>query len=239
VSRVFPRVPHGEAHFTGRAVVRDVIIGMSDGLTVPFALAAGLSGAVASSAIVLIAGIAEVAAGSIAMGLGGYLAAASEVDVYRAELERERREIRDVPHAEVDEVRAVFRDYGLEGAALEAATSAVTSNPKSWLRFMMREELGLEEPDPSRALISAATIGLSYIAGGMIPLAPYALGLPIASALKVSVVLTLLALLILGVVKGYVTSVSPRRSAVQTAVVGAVAAGAAYMLARAVGGIGR
>jgi vacuolar iron transporter family protein len=233
---MYPRTTHVEQHFTGSATVRDVVIGMSDGLTVPFALAAGLSGAVQSSFLVLVAGIAEMAAGSIAMGLGGYLAARSEADSYQAELAREWREVRELPEAETAEVRQIFASYGLGGDALESATAAIRSTPEGWVRFMMREELGLEEPHPGRALRSALTIGLSYVAGGFLPLLPYALGFPISTALLVSVGLTLIALLAFGAVKGHFTGVPPARSAVQTAVVGGVAAGFAYALARLVSG---
>lgn len=142
---VYPRTTHREAHFTGSATVRDVVIGMSDGLTVPFALAAGLSGAVDSSFVVLVAGVAEMAAGSMAMGLGGYLAARSEVDSYRTELPREHAEVRDVPDVEAQEVRDIFRRYGLEGTAVESAVQAVRSSLDGWVRFMMRADLGLEE----------------------------------------------------------------------------------------------
>src|SRR5438067_2647010 len=166
---------HVERHFTGSAVVRDVIIGMSDGLTVPFALAAGLSGSIGDAFVVVVAGLAEMTAGGISMGLGGYLAGRSEVDTYRAELERERTEVRDMPQAEVAEVRKIFADYGLQGQSLDAAVNAVTSNATSWVGFMMREELGLERPDPRQALRSALTIGLAYVVGGLVPLAPYAL----------------------------------------------------------------
>lgn len=233
---MYPRTTHVEQHFTGSATVRDVVIGMSDGLTVPFALAAGLSGAVASSFLVLVAGIAEMAAGSIAMGLGGYLAAKSEADSYQAELAREWREVRDMPEAETAEVRQIFAAYGLSGEALESATAAMRSNPSGWVKFMMREELGLEEPDPSRALRSALTIGLSYIAGGFLPLLPYALGLSVQTAFLISVGVTLIALLAFGAVKAHFTGVSPWRGALQTVVVGGVAAGFAYALARLVSG---
>jgi VIT1/CCC1 family predicted Fe2+/Mn2+ transporter len=228
---MYPRTTHVETHFTGSAAVRDVVIGMSDGLTVPFALAAGLSGAVTSSFVVLVAGVAEMAAGSIAMGLGGYLAAKSEADTYRAELVREEREVRQMPDAETDEVRSIFAEYGLQGEPLEAAVRAITSNRPG-------EELGVEEPDPGRALRSALTIGLSYIAGGLLPLAPYALGLRLATALLASVVITLLALLVFGAVKARFTGVPMLRGALQTAVVGGVAAGVAYALARLVSGLG-
>jgi VIT1/CCC1 family predicted Fe2+/Mn2+ transporter len=233
---MYPRTTHVEQHFTGSATVRDVVIGMSDGLTVPFALAAGLSGAVQSSFLVLVAGIAEMAAGSIAMGLGGYLAAKSEADSYRSELTREWREVRELPDAETAEVRQIFSDYGLAGDALDAATAAIRSTPDGWVRFMMREELGLDEPDPGRALRSALTIGLSYVAGGFLPLLPYALGLPLSDAFLISIVVTLLALLVFGAVKGHFTGVAPLRGALQTAIVGGVAAGFAYGLARLVSG---
>ena len=229
---------HKEEHFTGSEMVRDIVIGMSDGLTVPFALAAGLSGAVASGHVVLIAGIAEMAAGSIAMGLGGYMAARSEHESYLSELEREKREVVEKREVEIEEVRDVFRKYGLEGQTLEAATQAIISNEKGWVDFMMKEELGLEEPDPKRALRSALTIGLAYIAGGIIPLAPYAFNVPITTALLYSVVLTLIALFLFGWMKGRFTGVPAFRSAVQTMFVGAMASGVAFLIARAVSGMG-
>jgi len=231
---MYPRTTHIEQHFTGSETVRDIVIGMSDGLTVPFALAAGLSGAVDKSFVVLVAGIAEVAAGSIAMGLGGFLAARSEADHYKAELERERREVRELPERETEEVREVFRGYGLEGEPLERATKAVTAKPEAWVDFMMKEELGLEKPDPRRALTSALTIGGSYIVGGAIPLIPYALRLPLSSALLWSVTVTLIALAIFGAVKARFTGVSTFKGAWQTALVGGLAAGVAFGLARLV-----
>ncbi|MER3554502.1 MAG: iron transporter, partial [Meiothermus sp.] len=209
-----------------------------DGLTVPFALAAGLSGAVESSFVVLVAGIAEMAAGSIAMGLGGYLAARGEEDHYNSELEREHREVVELPEAEAEEVRGVFQEYGLEGEALEKATRAVTAKPERWVEFMMKNELGLEKPDPRRALTSALTIGGSYIAGGIIPLAPYAFRLPLGAAFTWSIVVTLIALTVFGAVKAGFTGVSALRGAWQTALVGSIAAGAAYSLARLVSGFG-
>ncbi|AZI45019.1 iron transporter (plasmid) [Deinococcus psychrotolerans] len=229
---------HRETHFTGSEMVRDIVIGMSDGLTVPFALAAGLSGAVASGHVVLIAGIAEMAAGSIAMGLGGYLAARSEHESYVSERAREEKEIDEKHDAEIGEVRAVFQKYGLTGDPLEAATQAITSNRTTWVDFMMKEELGLEEPDPKRALRSALTIGLAYIAGGVIPLTPYALNLTLSRALLLSVVLTLIALFAFGALKGRFTGSSVLKSAVQTMFVGAVASGTAFLIARLVSGSG-
>ena len=235
---MYPRTTHVETHFTGSASVRDIVIGMSDGLTVPFALAAGLSGAIDNSFVVLVAGIAEMAAGSIAMGLGGYLAARAESDTYRSELARERREIQEVPDAEVREVRQVFEGYGLKGDPLASAVTAVTQDADVWVNFMMREELKLEEPDPARALQSALTIGVSYILGGLVPLSPYIFGLSISRALLVSVGVTLVALVAFGAVKAKFTGVSVTRGAIQTALVGGVAAGAAYGLARLVSSFG-
>ena len=216
--------------------MRDVVLGMSDGLTVPFALAAGLSGAVASARLILIAGTAELAAGAIAMGLGGYLAARSEADTYRSELKREHDEVVDIPQEEREEVRKIFASWGLEGETLEAATAAICAEPKRWVDFMMREELELSEPDPGRARVSALTIGGAYVAGGAIPLAPYLLAVPVLTALAVSCVVTLTALAIFGSVKGRLTGRPPLREALRTVLVGAVASGAAFALAKLITG---
>jgi len=216
--------------------VRDVVLGMSDGLTVPFALAAGLSGAVASARLILIAGTAELAAGAIAMGLGGYLAARSEADTYRSELKREHDEVVDIPQEEREEVRKIFASWGLEGETLEAATAAICAEPKRWVDFMMREELELSEPDPGRARVSALTIGGAYVAGGAIPLAPYLLAVPVMTALAVSCFVTLTALAIFGSVKGRLTGRPPLREALRTVLVGAVASGAAFALAKLITG---
>lgn len=232
------QTPHTEQHFTGSEIVRDVVIGMSDGLTVPFALAAGLSGAVASSGLVLVAGLAEVAAGSIAMGLGGFLAARSDAESYRSELAREQREVTELPDRETDEVRNIFAGYGLQGKVLEQATRAITSTPESWVRFMMRNELGIEDPHPTRALRSAVTIGGAYVLGGLAPLLPFAFRLPINEALQISVIVTLLALAVFGAVKARFTGVSVLGSAFQTTLVGGLATGAAFLIARAVSGLG-
>jgi len=232
MSRPRPRHHHVEAHFSGSEVVRDVVLGMSDGLTVPFALAAGLSGAVANARVILIAGVAELAAGAIAMGLGGYLAARSEADTWASERKREREEVAEVPSEEEEEVRKVFRGWGLEGDTLEAATHAVCADHTRWVDFMMREELNLMEPDPKRARISAFTIGGSYVAGGAIPLAPYLLAIPVTSALALSVGVTLAALAVFGGVKGRLTGRPPAAEALRTVLVGALASGAAYTLAR-------
>jgi vacuolar iron transporter family protein len=226
-----------EAHFTGSAVVRDVIIGMADGLTVPFALAAGLAGVVTSSFLVLVAGLAEIVAGSIAMGLGGYLAARSDMEHYHAELAREEREIQTVPELETQEVREVLAGYGLSDEPLENAVGAITGDHRRWLNFMMRNELNLEPPDPKRARNSAATIGFSYIAGGILPLAPYAFRVPVMTALLWSAAITLVALLAFGAAKGRFTGVSMVKAAAQTALVGSLAASAAFFLARLVNGL--
>ncbi|MBP2681851.1 MAG: vacuolar iron transporter 1-like [Candidatus Krumholzibacteriota bacterium] len=185
-----PQTPHVERHFTAGEVVRDIVIGMSDGLTVPFALAAGLSGAVASSRIVVTAGLAEVAAGSIAMGLGGYLAARSDAEHYASEVAREEHEIEAVPEIEAAEVREIFESYGLDPEESAAVTGALRRRPGSWLNFMMRFELGFDKPDPRRALRSALTIGGAYVAGGLVPLAPYMAVHRADSALLVSVAVT-------------------------------------------------
>jgi VIT1/CCC1 family predicted Fe2+/Mn2+ transporter len=227
-----PQTPHIERHFTAGAVVRDVVIGMSDGLTVPFALAAGLSGAVDNSHIVVVAGLAEIAAGSIAMGLGGYLAARSDAEHYESERLREEREVREIPDEEALEVQKVFADYGLSHDESVPVVQALTRKPKQWVDFMMRFELGLEAPDPKRAVQSAFTIAASYICGGIIPLAPYMTLHSARMALVWSVVVTLLALGIFGYIKGRFTGSRPGRSATQTIVIGGLAAGAAFLLAR-------
>jgi VIT1/CCC1 family predicted Fe2+/Mn2+ transporter len=225
-------VQHAEEHFTETASVRDIVIGMSDGLTVPFALAAGLTGAVVATGIVVTAGFAEIAAGSIAMGLGGYLAAKTDAEHYASERLREIRETVELPEVETEEVVKVFRDYGLSPAQMEPIVHAITSNQARWVDFMMRFELGLEEPDPARAARSAATIAASYIVGGLIPLAPYILMKDIRMALWVSVGVTLLALFVFGSIKGHYTGAKPWRAGAQTVFVGGLAAAAAFFIAR-------
>ncbi len=227
-----PQTPHVERHFTAGETVRDVVIGMSDGLTVPFALAAGLSGAVASTRIVVTAGFAEIAAGAIAMGLGGYLAARSDVEHYVNERTREQREVDAVPEIEAEEVRQVFESYGLTSEESAPVVAALRRRPAVWVDFMMRFELGLEQPDPRRALSSAVTIGGAYIAGGLIPLLPYIISGHIGTALLWSVVLTLAALGTFGYVKATFTGARPLRGAWQTMLVGGLAAAAAFGLAR-------
>ena len=227
-----PLTPHIEKHFTAGNLVRDIVIGMSDGLTVPFALAAGISGAVASTGIVVTAGLAEVVAGSIAMGLGGYLASRSDSEHYASERLREEEEIRDKPEAERQEVLDVFLHYGLTVDQARPIVDALAARPKAWVDFMMRFELELEEPEPTRARNSALTIALSYIVGGLVPLFPYILLHNIHDALSLSIGLTLIALLVFGYVKGRFTGKTPIRNALQTAVVGGLAAAAAFGLAK-------
>ena len=231
------RAVHQEKHFTSSETVRDVVIGMSDGLTVPFALAAGLSGAVAVNAthLIITAGLAEIVAGSIAMGLGGYLAAKTDMEHYQSERAREDRETHEIPDEEKAEVAAVLRAYGLDEAALKAAVDAISSDRTRWVDFMMRFELGLEQPDPLRARRSALTISLSYIVGGLIPLAPYFFFPTVREGLIGSVVITLFALLVFGYIKGRFTTPRPWRSARQTAIVGGLAATAAFLIAKLVG----
>ena len=227
-----PQTPHIERHFTAGEVVRDVVIGMSDGLTVPFALAAGLSGAVDNSHIVVVAGLAEIAAGPIAMGLGGYLAARSDAEHYESERLREMREVQEIPDEEALEVQKVFADYGLSHDESVPVVQALTRKPKKWVDFMMRFELGLEKPNPKRAMQSALTIAASYVCGGIIPLAPYMAAHSARMALVWSVVVTLIALGVFGYIKGRFTGSRPGRSASQTVVIGGLAAGAAFLLAK-------
>ena len=227
-----PQTPHLERHFTAGDVVRDIVIGMSDGLTVPFALAAGLTGAVTSSGIIVTAGLAEIAAGSIAMGLGGYLAAKSDAEHYTSEREREKREVAEIPEEEMREVAEVFESYGLTREETWPIVQALRKHPQNWIDFMMRFELGLEKPDPKRALTSALTIAGAYVAGGFVPLTPYILARTPSSALSFSIAVTLVALLIFGFIKGRFTGMKPLRSALQTALIGSAAAGAAFLIAR-------
>jgi vacuolar iron transporter family protein len=229
-----PQIPHSEHHFTGSATVRDLVIGMADGLTVPFALAAGLSGAVDTTRIIVTAGLAEIAAGAIAMGLGGYLAAQSEAEHYHAERQREVTEVTEKPEAEVTETAEVFRSYGVTEEESRPIVDALRTRPEAWVDFMMRFELGLEQPDPRRAVVSTLTIAGAYIAGGCIPLGPYMLLATASAALGASVALTLMALGVFGYVKGHFTGTPPWRSAMQTVLIGGVAAGVAFVIARAI-----
>jgi vacuolar iron transporter family protein len=222
---------HIEQHFTGSDTVRDVVIGMADGLTVPFALAAGISGALTSSHIVVTAGLAEIAAGSMAMGLGGYLAARSDAEHYRNEKRREGLEIVEKAEVERQEVVDLFKAYGITADECAPVLSALERKPEAWRDFMMRFELGLVEPDPRRAVRSAVTIAGSYIVGGLVPLAPYMLMRDSRWALSVSAAITLVALAVFGFVKGHFTGVPKAKGAAQTVLVGGLAAGVAYLIA--------
>jgi vacuolar iron transporter family protein len=225
---------HVERHFTAGLVVRDAVIGMADGLTVPFALAAGLTGAIDTTWIIVVAGLAEIAAGSIAMGLGGFLAARSDVEHYASERAREHREVREIPWDEEAEVMEVLQQWGLRAEDARPVVDALRKRPEAWVDFMMRFELGLERPDPARALWSALTIGGAYAVGGFIPLLPYMLLPRPLPALAVSSAVTLAALVIFGYVKGRFTGMRPIRSALQTVLIGGLAAGVAFLIARAI-----
>jgi vacuolar iron transporter family protein len=222
---------HHERHFTGSRTVRDLVLGMADGLTVPFALAAGLTGAVVTTRIIVVAGLAEIAAGAIAMALGGYLAARSEADHYENEHAREHHEVREKPEAEMAEVMTVLEEYGVKPDAARPLVESLRRNPQGWVDFMMRFELGLERPDPRRATSSALTIGGAYVAGGLIPLWPYMVIRHAVTALEVSAIITLMALALFGYVKGRYTGSPPTRSAVQTVVIGGLAAAVAFLIA--------
>ncbi len=229
-----PQTPHIEQHFTASDTVRDIVIGMSDGLTVPFALAAGLS-AVATSGIVVTAGFAEIAAGSIAMGLGGYLAARSDAEHYVSELARETDEIATKRKFEIQETEEILTSYGLTKKESQPVVQALEKRPANWVDFMMRFELGLEPPNPRRALTSALTIALSYIGGGFIPLSPYIFIAKSGQALPLSILVTLLALGVFGYIKGRFTDTPPLRGALQTMLIGGLAAGAAFLIAKSIG----
>ncbi|MFZ1683058.1 MAG: VIT1/CCC1 transporter family protein [Candidatus Zixiibacteriota bacterium] len=227
-----PATPHIEKHFTASETIRDIVIGMSDGLTVPFALAAGLTSAAASTHVVVTAGLAEIAAGSIAMGLGGYLAARTDIEHYDNEVKRELWEVDNLAEKEEDEVRDVFRGYGLSEEAMTPVVNAIKADKQRWVDFMMRFELGLERPEPKRARMSAWTIASSYIVGGLVPLLSYMVISDMMTALKVSVLVTLAALFVFGFIKGKFTGMNPFKGAIQTTLIGGVAAGAAFAIAR-------
>jgi VIT1/CCC1 family predicted Fe2+/Mn2+ transporter len=222
---------HKEQHLTSSDLLRDVVIGMSDGLTVPFALAAGLSGAVDSSHIIVIAGIAEIAAGSIAMGLGGYLSGKTEQDHYTNEVKREHFEVENLRQNEIEETKEFFANIGLSEAIQNQATEEIARDKDRWVDFMMKYELGLDKPDPRRATKSALNIGISYIAGGIIPLSPYFFLSDVHEALKISVIATLICLFIFGYFKSRITGVNAWWGAIRVTLIGAIAAGAAFTVA--------
>lgn len=221
-----------EKHFTSSEVVRDFVIGMSDGLTVPFALAAGLSGAVDSTSIVITAGLAEIAAGSIAMGLGGYLAGRTEIEHYDSEERREYEEIEKLHEVEIRETKEIFAEYGVDEELQEKIARQMARNPKKWVDFMMRFELGLERPDKNRARQSAIVIGLSYILGGLVPLSAYFFTATSREGLIYSSIITLICLIIFGLVKSKLTGQPLFKGALRVTLVGALAAGAAFALAK-------
>ncbi|MEO7924214.1 MAG: VIT1/CCC1 transporter family protein [Chitinophagaceae bacterium] len=227
---------HREEHLRSSDMLRDIVIGMSDGLTVPFALAAGLSGAVNSTAIIVIAGIAEVAAGSIAMGLGGYLAGKTEQDHYRSEEKREYYEVENLRDREIAETKEFFANIGLSDELQVKATEEIARDKKNWVDFMMKYELGLEKPDPKRATKSALNIGISYVAGGLVPLSPYFFLDSPLEALKISVVVTLICLFFFGFFKSRLTGVNQWWGALRVMLIGAVAAGAAFGIAKLIEG---
>ena len=222
---------HKEQHMLSSDFLRDIVIGMSDGLTVPFALAAGLSGAVSNSSIIVIAGIAEIAAGSIAMGLGGYLSGKTEQDHYKNEEKREHKEVQTLRHIEIEETKEFFANIGLSKEVQEQATEEIARDKNRWVEFMMKYELGLDKPDPKRATKSALNIGISYIVGGIIPLSPYFFIKDSKDALQYSVVATLICLFIFGFFKSKMTGVNPIWGAVRVTLIGAIAAAAAFGIA--------
>jgi len=228
------QIPHAEHHFRSSNTIRDIVIGMSDGLTVPFALAAGLSGAVASNHLITTAGIAEIAAGSVAMGLGGYLAARNDAEHYALELSRERQEVQIIPEQEAAEIIEVFESYGVTAEQCAPVVAALRTNREAWVHFMMRFELGLEQPEPGRATRSAATIAAAYIVGGLIPIAPYFLVSKVNEALYTSIAVTLIALALFGFIKGGITGTPRLRSVLHTLLIGSTAAAAAFLLAKSI-----
>jgi len=225
---------HTEQHLRSSEILTDIVIGMSDGLTVPFALAAGLSGAVGNNhlSLIWIAGLAEIAAGSIAMGLGGYLAGKTEMDHYNSELKREYDEVDRVPEREKAEVREFFSGLGLSREVQEQAVEEMTRDKDKWVDFMMKYELGLDKPDPRRARKSAFNIGLSYIVGGLIPLSPYFFVTDAITGLRISAGITLCCLFVFGYFKSKMTDVNPIAGAIRVMVIGALAAGCAFAVAR-------
>jgi predicted membrane protein (TIGR00267 family) len=223
---------HHESHFQSSDLVTDIVIGMSDGLTVPFALAAGLSGAVDSTHVIVIAGLAEVVAGSIAMGLGGYLAGKTEIDHYNSEVKREEYEVDNMPDKEKEEVRVIFANMGMSEETTHQIVEEMSKDKEKWVDFMMRYELGLEKPDAQRAAKSGMNIGLSYIVGGLVPLSPYFILSSPIDGLKWSCAITVACLFVFGFLKAKVTGQNPWGGAIRVMIIGSVAAAAAFMIAR-------
>jgi vacuolar iron transporter family protein len=236
-TRIIAKDAHTEEHLGSSAFITDIVIGMSDGLTVPFALAAGLSGAVHSNGVVITAGIAEIVAGSIAMGLGGYLAGKTEQEHYQSELRREYDEVENLPDREKSEVRDIFERYGLNESTQHVIADELARNKDMWVDFMMKYELGLERPDVNRARNSAATIGISYIVGGLIPLTAYFFTSTPIGGLTISAILTVICLFIFGYFKSKVTGQPPVKGALKVMFIGITAATAAFLIAKSVNGL--
>ena len=224
---------HKEEHLGSSEFITDIVIGMSDGLTVPFALAAGLSGAVLHNSIVITAGIAEIVAGSIAMGLGGYLAGKTEQEHFQAELKREYDEVEEIPEDEKNEVKLIFAQYGLNEITQNTIADELAKDKDKWVDFMMKYELGLEKPNVNRARNSAATIGLSYIVGGLIPLSGYFFTQTPYQGLVISTILTVICLFLFGYFKSKVTGQPVIKGALKVTLIGITAAAAAFMVAKA------
>jgi vacuolar iron transporter family protein len=222
---------HDEKHLKSSDFITDAVIGMSDGLTVPFALAAGLSGAVSSNAIILTAGVAEIVAGCIAMGLGGYLAGKTEQEHYQSELKREYEEVETVPEKEMQEVMEIFADYGISQEGQQILASELAKDKTKWVNFMMKFELGLEEPNPNRARNSALTIGIAYFIGGLLPLSAYFMTDTPSNGLKTSLLITTICLFVFGYFKAKVTGQNPIKGAFKVTLIGLIAAAAAYFVA--------
>jgi VIT1/CCC1 family predicted Fe2+/Mn2+ transporter len=224
-----------EQHLKSSEFITDMVIGMSDGLTVPFALAAGLSGAVDSNSIVITAGIAEIVAGCIAMGLGGYLAGKTEQEHYESELKREYFEVENYHQKEIDEVKEIFADYGIDEEGQTLLANQLSKDKKKWVDFMMKFELGLEEPHPKRARNSALTIGIAYIVGGFLPLTAYFFTDNPKEGLLVSAGITTVCLFIFGYFKSKVTGQPPFKGALKVTAIGLIAAAAAFSIAKIIG----
>ena len=237
ISNSVTKGEHKEEHLRSSDFITDIVIGMSDGLTVPFALAAGLSGAVQSNAVVITAGIAEIVAGSIAMGLGGYLAGKTEQEHYQSELKREYAEVENLPEKEKEEIKMIFAQYGLNGSAQNAIAAELAKDKNKWVDFMMKYELGLEKPNVSRARNSAATIGISYIVGGLIPLTAYFFTHTPYQGLMISALLTVICLFLFGYFKSKVTGQPPVKGALKVTLIGITAAAAAFLIAKTVNNV--
>lgn len=223
-----------EEHFQSSEIVRDFVIGMSDGLTVPFALAAGLSGAIDNTQIIITAGLAEIAAGSIAMGLGGYLAGRTEIEHYESEERREYDEIVHKHAIEIQETKEIFAQYGVSEKLQDEVANEIAKDDKKWVDFMMRFELGLEKPDANRAFQSAFVIGISYVIGGLIPLTAYFFTSTAKEGLIYSSIITMLCLIVFGLIKSKLTGQPLFKGALRVTLVGAAAAAIAYLIAMAI-----